>query len=262
MSSVTANDPSKAKYEVSGDTTEWDDILIKKGILTEEDVLLGKGLDPTKFMDKYKEPEAEAQPEPTVFDKLEGASLGEIDEIEDDLDDDSILAKFRESRIQQMKEEKLKNRWGSVIEISRVDWVKEVTECSKDCWVCVHLYEDSIPHCTLVDEAMKILCAKFPAVKFINIRSQQAVENWPEKNLPTLFCYNKGDLQVQLLTLNSVGGDSCREENLEWWMAEKGIVTTELEGNPNSPRKTVNRIVGKHTTHNSSIYSDDEDDDV
>ena len=41
---------------------------------------------------------------------------------------------------------------------------------------------------------------------------------------------------------------------------EKGIVTTELEGNPNSPRKTVNRIVGKHTTHNSSIYSDDEDD--
>ena len=66
---------------------------------------------------------------------------------------------------------------------------------------------------------MKILCVKFPAVKFINIRSQQAVENWPEKNLPTLFCYNKGDLQVQLLTLNSVGGDSCREENLEWWMA-------------------------------------------
>ena len=48
MSSVTANDPSKAKYEISGDTTEWDDILIKKGITTKEDVLLAKGLDPTK----------------------------------------------------------------------------------------------------------------------------------------------------------------------------------------------------------------------
>ena len=42
---------------------------------------------------------------------------------------------------------------------------------------------------------------------------------------------------------------------------EKGIVTTELEENPNSPRKTVNRVVGKHTTHNSSVYSDDDDDD-
>ena len=29
-------------YEVSGETTEWDDILIKKGITTKENVLLGK----------------------------------------------------------------------------------------------------------------------------------------------------------------------------------------------------------------------------
>lgn len=33
-------------YEVSGETTEWEDILIKKGITTKEDVLLSKGLNP------------------------------------------------------------------------------------------------------------------------------------------------------------------------------------------------------------------------
>lgn len=33
-------------YAVSGETTEWEDILIKKGITTKEDVLLGKGLNP------------------------------------------------------------------------------------------------------------------------------------------------------------------------------------------------------------------------
>ena len=33
-------------YEVSGETTEWDDILISKGITTKEDVLLSKGLNP------------------------------------------------------------------------------------------------------------------------------------------------------------------------------------------------------------------------
>lgn len=33
-------------YQVSGETTEWEDILIKKGITTKEDVLLGKGLNP------------------------------------------------------------------------------------------------------------------------------------------------------------------------------------------------------------------------
>jgi len=33
-------------YEISGETTEWEDILIKKGITTKENVLLGKGLNP------------------------------------------------------------------------------------------------------------------------------------------------------------------------------------------------------------------------
>jgi hypothetical protein len=33
-------------YEYSGETTEWEDILIKKGITTKTEVLLGKGLNP------------------------------------------------------------------------------------------------------------------------------------------------------------------------------------------------------------------------
>lgn len=33
-------------YAISGETTEWEDILIKKGITTKEDVLLSKGLNP------------------------------------------------------------------------------------------------------------------------------------------------------------------------------------------------------------------------
>ncbi len=33
-------------YEVTGQTTEWDDILIKKGIRTKEEILLEKGLNP------------------------------------------------------------------------------------------------------------------------------------------------------------------------------------------------------------------------
>jgi hypothetical protein len=33
-------------YAHSGETTEWEDILIKKGITSKEDVLLSKGLNP------------------------------------------------------------------------------------------------------------------------------------------------------------------------------------------------------------------------
>jgi hypothetical protein len=37
---------SGTTYKVSGDTTEWDDVLIRKGITTKENVLLQKGLNP------------------------------------------------------------------------------------------------------------------------------------------------------------------------------------------------------------------------
>lgn len=37
---------SGKSYAYSGQTTEWDDILIKKGITTKEEVLLSKGLNP------------------------------------------------------------------------------------------------------------------------------------------------------------------------------------------------------------------------
>jgi hypothetical protein len=33
-------------YEVTGETTEWEDILIQKGIKTKDQVLIEKGLNP------------------------------------------------------------------------------------------------------------------------------------------------------------------------------------------------------------------------
>lgn len=50
--------------------------------------------------------------------------------------------------------------------------------------------------------------AKFKDVKFLKIRATQAVENWPEKNCPTLFVYHEGVLQHQFMTLKSLGGTS------------------------------------------------------
>jgi hypothetical protein len=41
-------------YAVSGETTEWEDILIKKGITTKEDVLLSKGLNPADVINSFQ----------------------------------------------------------------------------------------------------------------------------------------------------------------------------------------------------------------
>ena len=150
----------------------------------------------------------------------------------------------------------MNNRWGTVIEISRVDWISEVTESSKTCWVIVHLYNDSVAHCDLVNESILSLAPRFPALKFVKIRSTQAVENWPDKNLPTLFIYNQGELKHQLLTLNSLRGDSFTTQDLEWWLSTKNILETELEGPPEQAKSKFN-VSSKALA--SSIYDDDED---
>lgn len=37
-------------YEITGENTEWEDILIKKGITTQENVLLSKGINPEEVI--------------------------------------------------------------------------------------------------------------------------------------------------------------------------------------------------------------------
>lgn len=105
-----------------------------------------------------------------------------------------------------MKAAAVKNRFGDLSEIVKDEWVREVTESSKACTVVVHLYKDSIVECNLLDECLRVVAPKFKYVKFLRIKFDQAIENWPERNLPTLFIYSGGSLQGQLITAGQVGG--------------------------------------------------------
>jgi len=236
-------------YEVSGDTTEWDDILIKKGIKTKQEVLIEKGLNPLDYMtleelglkDIVVDPNEVK--EETREERLDKLTLKEIDELEDDDDDDELLNdtsfidQYREKRIQELKLKTLQNRFGDVQEIVKADWLREVNETSKTCWVVISLYQDSIVESRLLDEILLVLAPKFKYIKFLKIKAQQAVENWPESRLPTLFLYNEGELKHQLFTLNELGGKSTKADDLEWYLVEKGIITdSELDENPRNTR--------------------------
>lgn len=52
--------------------------------------------------------------------------------------------------------------------------------------------------------ALRSVASKFREVKFVKIRSQQAVEKWPEANLPTLFMYVPSVMRASFLVLPSL----------------------------------------------------------
>lgn len=254
-------------YEISGETTEWEDILIKKGITTKADVLLGKGLNPLDFMTGAELgvpelDEEEVTPEQVKEAALESATMEELDDLLDEEDEDAkVIEEYRQKRLNELKMKKLRERFGEVYEITKADWTREVNDCSKTCWVIVHLYQDSLVECRLMEETLMILASKFKDVKFVKIRSTQAVENWPDSNLPTLFAYNDGELKFQSLTLKQFGGKSMTPNDLEWFLAKKGVVTSELEEDPrlSSSRNQVKKTVFGGRI--SSLGSDDEYDD-
>ena len=102
------------------------------------------------------------------------------------------MDEYRQQRLQELKQQTVRNRFGELVEIVKDDWMREVTEGSNSCAVVVHLYENSLIECQVMDEALTRLAPKFKYIKFLRIKYTQAIENWPEKNLPTLFIYEKG----------------------------------------------------------------------
>lgn len=200
----------------------------------------------------------------TREDLLPYATLEELDELgEEEYSDERTLNEYRQRRLAELKQAQVRNRFGEVVEIVKDDWVREVTECSRSCWVVVHLYHDALVECGILDAAMQQVAPRFRAVKFLKIRSTQAIENWPERNLPTLFLYHDGELKLQLITLTALGGKAATGANLEWWLASKGIVETELEEDPrHSPGKASVTRVGIFNAKNmTGLDSDDDVDD-
>lgn len=86
-----------------------------------------------------------------------------------------MLEVYRQQRLDQLKQERLLNRFGDLHEIKKADWIPEVTEGSKSAAVVVHLYSDAKPECDLLNEILQHLARKFKYVKFLKIKSTQGI---------------------------------------------------------------------------------------
>jgi hypothetical protein len=64
--------------------------------------------------------------------------------VEDDLDleDDEYMKAYREKRIQELKKDVMKPKFGELIEISKPDFEMQVNRAPKGVVVLVHLYQD------------------------------------------------------------------------------------------------------------------------
>lgn len=125
----------------------------------------------------------------------------QVDDIKDELDEfeeDEFTKQYLAKRMEQIKVQSKKPNFGSVIEISRSDYIKEVNEAPAETFVFLHLYQNYNENSNLLNQIMNQLAAKYTLVKFIKIVATNCVEKFPDSNVPAVFIYKAGQLQSQL----------------------------------------------------------------
>lgn len=235
--------------------TQWNDVLRAKGIIppkvnssgeleiTEDTVL---GLIDHKIAEGKKEK------------NYEDMTIEEIDALEDD-EDERVLQQIRQQRMAELQEKTKKGVFGDVREISAEDYKQQVNNAGEGVWVVLHLYKSGIPLCSLINQFFVRLSAKYPQIKFLKSVASVCIPNFPERNLPAIFCYYEGDLKTQLVGPLSFGGMNMKMADLEFRL-NKGGVPTDVKENPRPPVEDVMMSSLKQSRFNAEDDSEDDND--
>jgi len=233
-------------------TTEWEDIQIKFGNMAPKVIHRAPT---TKEYDEDALEEKEAIEDEQRQQFVDAAT--EQPDLLDDLDDDVFMEELRKKRMEELKAKAVRDRFGGITFISETDYKREVTDAG-DIWVVVFLYKAGIPHCQLMEQKLRILADKFKSTKFVQIKSEDAIRGYPDRNLPTLLVYNQGDVKMQFIGLAPFGGESMTEKDLQWSLQQVGAIESELEENPR--QREEGRINITKLASRYSNWSDEEED--
>ncbi|KAK3365286.1 thioredoxin-like protein [Lasiosphaeria ovina] len=195
--------------------TEWNDILRKHGVIPE------KPPSPTPMIEEAINEARRLAHE----NRLEGKDLDELDELEDE-EDEEFLEQYRQRRLQELSSIQKRAVHGSVYPISKPDYSREVTDASHKGVVFVNLTSSLTTNVEsrVLSELWRQAAQEYGDIKFCEIRASQAIENYPERNCPTILVYSNGDILKQIVTLMTLNGVRMSMLDLDKLLVEVGAV--------------------------------------
>lgn len=210
--------------------TEWNDILRDHGVIPQ------RPPSPTAQLEEALEEALAKQHE----NRLENKNLSDLEDLEDE-EDEEFLEFYKQKRMAEIKNLQQKAKFGSVYHISKPEYTKEITDCSKNLngskyldsensqkedgiYVFAHLTCSSKLQSRLLSSIFERAAKKFPQSKFVEIPGNRAIENYPDNNCPTLIVYYKGDVVKHMVTLLELGGNDTKLEDFEKLMVDLGAV--------------------------------------
>ncbi len=112
--------------------------------------------------------------------------------------------------------------------IEQPEFIDQVTNASKESWVLVHLYQSQIPDSNLLSKYWTRLAQLYPQTKFCAIRADSCIENYPDRNVPTILVYHEGEMRQQIVTLrpilSTLGVSQAMFEDIERYFCDMGAL--------------------------------------
>jgi hypothetical protein len=202
---VTNYQSGNPSHGLSGRTTEFDDELMRRGIVTAEQVYLAKEAPPEEAQRLAQQLRERNQPTTTTTAISTGAAFtntakeeanGESDDEsleDDDEDDDEFLQQYRQERIKEMQQQQQQQE-DAILHISREEWTLHVNQASQsNRWVLVALINENCRD--RVIQELRNLQRRQPEnciSSMVTIIATDAIPNWPVERVPTLFAYCNG----------------------------------------------------------------------
>lgn len=201
-----------------GETTQWEDLQRKFGNLPEKDAVWKPAAFSPRSVEKLQ------------YERLDHAKDPEsLEDMQDEFEEDSFLETYRQIRLAQLKEAAKKQRYGTVSSIQRADFLREVTESSRDSWVVVLLNQEKILGCQVLLHCLRQLAEQYQHIKFISMLSTDCIPDYPNENLPTLLVYKDGQCKRTIVGLRTLGVDRISPESVAAGLNDVGPICTEAD---------------------------------
>jgi superfamily II RNA helicase len=156
--------------------------------------------------------------------RLEDKDIDELDALEDE-EDEGFLEHYRQKRLAELSTLQQTSLFNQVYPLQKVDYAREVTEASNNAFVLVNLTSQGANvESRVLTELWRQLAAKFGDIKFCEIRADMCIENYPEKNTPTILVYKDTEIRRQLVTLRELNGPRTKLPDLEKLLIEIGAL--------------------------------------
>ena len=212
-------------------TTEWDDIQRKLGNLPPLEPrpgeLQSQAEDLADQLGVFAPDKAAVEAVGVAVDAAcESGGAGQRE------DDEEELARLRERRKEELKRELAEGPFGTVADITREQFVPEVNQAGDGVGVVVFLCKKGHYPSSYMLVLLEKLARKFRRLKIVQIGSTECIPNYPDRNLPTLLLYRDDELLGQLVSTAPYGGSSYGIDDVEWELAQHGLVETDLGRNP------------------------------